>query len=40
MPQFGQPATADNSHLPENTPAALRDALNMAQKGPAPVPAN
>ena len=30
MPQFGQPA---DSNLPDSAPAALRDALNMAQKG-------
>ena len=40
MPQFGQPMSAEAANLPENTPAALKDALTMAQKGPAPVPAN
>jgi len=32
MPQFGQPA---QSNLPAGAPAALQDAINMAQKAPA-----
>jgi hypothetical protein len=39
MPQFGQPMSAEAANLPADTPAALKDALTMAQKGPAPVPA-